>query len=415
MIDEPERITLTQRRKEMTGASKLQRSKLENISNDSDEEQNSSAKKIVVWVIIIVAVSVAAYLGLKTFLDSSKTKSADDQTAQISPTPTLEEQIVAGTVLPDTDAVNALPIASFSVKDQSVGKESTDNFTITKLWVQSYTTFSRVEFTVTSQGTEKYPLTNIVYDAIAQTLTLTLKNIEKDQSLLTYNNNVVISDSVISEVIHNTVDGINESYTIAVSEAKPFALHVIQNENADTLVVLDIQEIDRSISATTPTTESVITTGTTTVLPTVLLPTATLQPTAAGNTSSTETQFAVGNQSLTSTTTDNSVVLKKRVFNDTVSIFTDKFFLSGGYPNVTATYENKVITVTINNVSVDSIVGNGGSGHRDYKALGVRDVASLDVSNSNHVTKYVYTLSKEIPYRLVFDKNEQTFRIEFKH
>jgi len=83
--DFEERATLTQRR-QMSGASKLNRSKLEKLqsihSKVDEEPKDGSTGKVVIWVVAVITLAAAAYFGIKSFLNKPTTNST-------TPTPTV--------------------------------------------------------------------------------------------------------------------------------------------------------------------------------------------------------------------------------------------------------------------------------------------------------------------------------------
>ena len=78
-------------------------------------------------------------------------------------------------------------------------------------------------------------------------------------------------------------------------------------------------------------------------------------------------------------------------------------------------YADNKVTVTIENVSVDAIVGNGGSGSTDFTPQGVRDVSGVSITNNNNKSVYTFTLTREVEYRMFIDEEGGKLRLEFKH
>lgn len=70
------------------------------------------------------------------------------------------------------------------------------------------------------------------------------------------------------------------------------------------------------------------------------------------------------------------------------------------YPTTTAVLDEtaKTITLKVNDIKADNIVGNGGSGSTN---LGSTNAKTVDISNSANVTSFVFSLDKASDFRLV--------------
>ena len=76
------------------------------------------------------------------------------------------------------------------------------------------------------------------------------------------------------------------------------------------------------------------------------------------------------------------------------------------YPKVTATLDEtaKTLTVKVYNLASDAIVGNGGTGSTTFAAP--RNVQSVEISNSNHVTTFVFSMNTATEYKLLKTTND---------
>jgi len=427
-MNEPERITLTQRRKEMSsgksGIAKLQRSKLERISDDMDVERSGGAKSTVAWMIIIIAVSVAAYFGVNNYLDSHTTDTNNENdVVEVVPTatPSSQDKIVSTQILEDTVAINAQPGEAFILEDQKIGEQSDSTFTIESVSVQPYTTFIRYEIEVAPEvattenesdqvASNSYPVAEIVYKESA--ITLNISNINTDNSSFGYEETLSIDDSIIQDILHTVAEGTNEAYLITLQEEKSFILHVIEGKDGqNSKIVLDILELAREDDEVKPTAQV----DDESVSETTSTPVPTVTTVVSG---STETKFSKGAQSLNTGTTGNVATLLGYFFRDHAEenpyVFRYEFRISGDYPNVEANLDENMLTITIKNLARDNITGNGGTGHRD-DFYGAKNIKELNVVNKNNVSTYTFELTKPLEYRLLTHDADNRIYLEIKH
>jgi hypothetical protein len=414
-MDVEEKVTLTQRRA-LSGVDKLDRSKLVGGGEDgalASEGGKGSPAKIVIWVLIIIVLAAAAYLGLRTYLNKGT-----DTTAQTTPTPTVEptadpaDKILAAETLDDTAATGLQADSKFIASDQAVGDASESAYIIKSLLIQPYTTFVRVQYVVQSDGDKPFPQTTAVYASTLKTIDLTMNNVTTDQSQLNVGDVANIPSSVIMSVEHKDGGANKATYSFKLTQDPRFVLHTITStDGSSNMVVLDI----KPAVAASPT-PSVSTTVSLTPTPSGSVST-TPTPTATGSTGLTN-NYSNTDQSISSDVTDNSINLTKYHYGDSTSTFSYYLTLTGGdkpYPNVSAKYESTKITVTINNLKWDGIVGNGGSGSTDFAAKGIRDVKKVTITNSNHISIYTFELSKPIQYKLYIDETSKQLKLDFKH
>ncbi len=406
MPETEERATLTQRRAGVgiehtnNGAAKLQHSKLQSVS-DFDETEGS-AGKVVIWVVIVVVVAAVAYLGLKNFVNND---GGDDQATEQTPTPepTVDplSGLVADALLNDDLALAAPASGDYSVATKSVGNaNSDDTFVLDSVFVQPYTTFTRVEYMFTGDGgTEPVPHVTAEYATADSTVTLTFENISDDQNILTAGNTLNVSDSIVASISHEVAEGSSEVYVVTLSEDSKYFLHTVE-ENDVTKVVLDVQEVE-----VTPT--EVVGTSVTPV------PTATTAPSTGGGLSNV---FSKGNQTITGTATSNSVRITRYNFIDLGSLFTYRLFLGDDmYPNVSSTLDGTTLTIVVSNVASDAIVGNGGSGTTNFNAKGVENINKVDITNASNKSTFVFDLDANYEYRIYINETEKQMVLEVKH
>lgn len=409
-MEQAEKVTLTQRRaasggskiKDL-GSTKLKREKIQDL-NEFDDNSNS-AGKIVIWVVIIVALAVAAYLGLKTYLGDNSSN-GNDVVPTIIPTPSPDpaDTIISSTVLPDDTAPELQKEKSYSNKAQAVGIESENEYTIDKVFIQKYESFTRVQWTLSTESQEVFPLSNAEFDKETGDLMITMDNVVADNSGLDFDQSVDVTESVITKLTHNTVPENQEKYSLSLSQDSKFVLHTIEGA-VDNLVVIDILEPE--VTPTEAPDEAVDVTVT---------PTEEPEPTSAPGGINLSNEFSTGVQKITTNTTADTVTLSKYSYFDGTSFFTYKLILKGGdapYPNVESKLEDSTLKVVISNVAVDAIVGNGGTGSTTFQ--GAIGTTGVDIANSNRKSIYTFNLTGEKEYRTYIDEEEDILYILIKH
>jgi hypothetical protein len=437
MIDDEDRITLTQRRNS-SGAEKLKKSKLETIETFDEEDEGGSPKRIIIWIIIIIALAAAGYFGLKTYLER-----------EIVETPPVEEEveeevdpaedIIGKNILPDSFATNLPTAENFSLEDQKIGEESADGeFELSKLFVQPYESFSRIEFVIanlediettntepteaaSSEDDEQLPFVTAKYEAGANMIKLQVNRVQLVDIALDSNELISVDESNIISIVREAfaTDG-QENFTIRVKPNSKFYLQLFE-DGFQTKLALDIQEnrTDDESNAEITTTPSVSVTTSIAPSPVVtsVVP-STIAPTSSGGVNLSN-EFSTGEQSIKTNTTGNTVGISKYNFFDGTSVFTYRLFLTGSgtqpYPNVSAKLDGSKLTLQISNLSIDGVVGNGGSGSTDFAARGVRTVKSVNIKNSNNVSTYVFDLTKSTQYRIFIEEDNKILRLEIKH
>lgn len=95
--------------------------------------------------------------------------------------------------------------------------------------------------------------------------------------------------------------------------------------------------------------------------------------------------------------------------------YTVKLSSATTFPTATATLDTdaKTLTVVVENLRSDGIVGNGGSGTTDFSAA--KNVTSVDIANAGGKTTFVFKLSKVTDYKIYADKDNQYFKVDIKN
>ncbi|MFQ5493669.1 MAG: hypothetical protein ACE5DX_05940 [Candidatus Dojkabacteria bacterium] len=400
-----EKATLTQRRAISSGAEKLDKSKMKRLGGDN-KEGGGSAAKVVIWVVIVVVLAVAAYFGIRTFLNAGS--NGDTDVAQ-TPTPTVQptidptDLILGPEIFSDSEAAGKQKNKKYSSDDQTVGKASEAAFTVETLDVQQYESFIRVQFGITSDTEDVLiPETTVSLEAETNRLMFKMMNVLESNTELDYEQVAVIPSSIIDTVKHEAQNGTVDSFQITLDQTSTFVLHQL-TESDTNYVVIDVKEV----------TPNVVEGGDT-------MPTPTVEPTEAEEATSSgdAEEYSKTSKSISTGTTGNSVTIDRYNYGDTPGYFNYNLFLtgpSGTFPNISATYSDTKITVVIKNLSNDKIVGNGGSGSTNFASQGVKDVSSVDISNSGNKSTYQFNLTSPTEYLFKIDEDNGIIRFEFKH
>jgi len=419
-----ERATLTQRR-QMSGAAKLSRAKLEPIGVDDGTTKDGSAGKIVVWVVAIVTIAVAAYFGFKSFISkpTTTTKTTPTPTQTVSPTPTLEEQIMTGGVSTND---KALPLtkadSAYNTATQTVGKAGSSDYSIDDVSIQKYVGFTRFIFTINppdSASAEAFPAIVATYSTVANTISIKLNQIGLNTSAFSQKGSAAINTTAISKLTHSEInlETSDETYVIELKSKANYVMFTGAQQ-----VIIDVKDTNALVTPTTAVSATVATTPTTTIkttiTPTIKPTTTTVVPTAVAGATSTE--FSATAQSISSTLTGNSFNfidgfrwgdgIKSTVTGETYAgMFTfEKQMSSTTVPNVDATIEGTKVTVNIrNNVTANRATQVTTFTNSKY-------AEKLESTITDHVLSYVFTLRKESQYRIVFNTEKKVMHIQFK-
>jgi len=426
--DEPnefeERATLTQRR-QMGGASKLNRAKLEPLkatASDGDKEGGTSGR-IVVWVVAVITVAAAAYFGIKSFVNKPATENTTPTVAPtVEPTMSIAEQIMDDTVKADSQASNVKVNSAFVTTNQTVGKASTTaEYTLTDLTVQKYETFTRFNFTLSGAMTtptvtgvvDPFPVITATYDKTNNTITLLFTQMASNVSAFTTADSVAIGTPNIDSLTHDiSVPADQEKYVIELSSQAGYVMQVVTASN---LLIVDVKDIKPVATTVVPTTVAV--TGTVTVSPTVR-PTVTVAVTPASGSS---TEFSKTSQSITSTLSTNTFQLISG-YNYGVTHFTSsngetynnmltyqKQFSGTVYPNVDAQLDGTTLTINIHNYATANMA------KQTVTFPTNPSVTHLEAQVTNHVLTYTLYEVTAKDYRIIFDMDHQVMLLQVRN
>lgn len=103
----------------------------------------------------------------------------------------------------------------------------------------------------------------------------------------------------------------------------------------------------------------------------------------------------------------NTVSINGYSYGTSVEMFTYNIKLANAstYPTTTAVLdeEAKTLTLTIKNIFSDGIVGNGGSGSTE---LGSTNAQTVEISNSDNTSTFVFSLNTPTEFRLAKSTND---------
>ncbi|HRO65564.1 MAG TPA: hypothetical protein PKU78_05060, partial [Candidatus Dojkabacteria bacterium] len=125
-------------------------------------------------------------------------------------------------------------------------------------------------------------------------------------------------------------------------------------------------------------------------------------------------EYSQNEQKIVSSVTDKSVKITKYNYFDSPDRFTYNLILSDGIPNAVASLEGNILTLEVSNLALDGVVGNGGSGSTDLSATDAVHVQKVDISNSDGISKYVFTLDGARDFKLNADEEGGTMILEIK-
>ncbi len=370
----------------------------EPVDTDVDIEEDdikSSPLKSLIWLIAIILLAFLAYWALKTYL-------AGDSNSSVTPTPvpTIEQSssLVATNVLPD-DPVAPFDDDSFWNTDskQIQATSNTIDFTVESVIVQPHTSYVSVIYEL-SGGT----LTDLpqVTAEMLSDISLAVESVANNNSLLTVNQRVDVNLAMVSSLSRISFEEGVDSYLVDLVEEQPFTLYS-KVESGKKYVILDVLS---PMAETTPT------------------PVPSPDPSAGPS----PTPLPAGSQNLnnefgrneqritTSLTTDTARITKYNYF-DAPDRFTYRLLLEDAIPMSSARLEGTTLTLEVSNLAFDGVVGNGGSGNTDLAATGVTHVLGVDITNTNNISRYVFTLDSARDFRLFADEDEKVITLEIKN
>jgi hypothetical protein len=381
----------------------LDRTRLVSNPDASNEYETSkgSPMKSIVWFIVVLLLAFVTYLGLKTYLTSSTD-------SEIEPTvvPTSQQNdasVVSTTILPD-DPIESFDNDTFwntnSKQIQSTSNET--QYVISSIKVQPHVSYISIYYELSGGSVSDFPQ---VTAEMLDDISLVIEDISLNSADIIVGQEIPINSTTVLSLARTSYEEQVDSYLIDLSEKRPFALYS-KVEDGKKLVIMDILNIEDENSTVTPTlTTSTTPKPTTSITPTPL-------PPGAQNLSN---EYSQNEQKIVTSTNDKSVKITKYNYFDSPDRFTYKLLLEEGTPNAVASLSGSTLTLRVSNLALDGVVGNGGSGSTDLSATGVVHVQNVEISNTDGVSTYVFTLDKARDFRLNASEDDSFISLEIKH
>lgn len=361
------------------------------------DEKGSSAK-IVIWVVIVIVLAIAAYLGLKTFLNGPAITTDNTNTANNYVTPVVEfiSKIVLPGTLQDSLADSKQSLAMFNDGSQKIGADSSGTFDLSDIFVQKYESFTRLGIEIGKiAGDGSMPLVTATYNKILNQITIDLVKTTTKLDIPTSREILVGTDTVdsLSRGISDNVG--SERFVIKLSQPTVYLLQVSSSSDSPT-IYLDIKEV---LAVVTPTQAPLTTpSGVITITPSM---TPTITGTSEGDVL--ENAYSKDAQTLQNGITNNSASINRFSYSDGLKEFTYKAEIiagtNGKMPNVTAKLEGTVLTVEVTN-----LVARSATASLDLTNTSVAQ--KLDVVSSGNTRKYTFELKSSKSYRIAYKFND---------
>jgi hypothetical protein len=359
-------------------------------------EAKQSPMKSIVWFLVVIVLALVTYLGLKTYLTDNT-----DETLEPTLTPTsaeVEQNMVSSNVLAD-DPIEPFTNSTYwnqnSKQIQSTSTE--DAFVIENVMVQPHESYISFIYELSGGSVSDFPQ---VTAEMLDDIILTFENISLNSSSIEVEETVAINLGSVSSLTRTEYSEQIDMYLIDLIEKKSFALYS-KVEDDRKLVILDV--LSPANDDVAPTTRS-------TPTPTSGV-SATPLPAGAENYNN---EYSQNEQKIVSSVSGKTVKITKYNYFDSSDMFTYNLVLSDGIPNAVVSLVDNTLTLEVSNLALDGVVGNGGSGSTDLSATGVVHVQKVEISNSDGVSKYVFTLDGARDFRLNADEETDLMTLEIK-
>lgn len=376
----------------------LERTRLVSEPVDVDLEEDgtkSSPLKSFIWFMAVVLLAFLAYWALKTYL-SGESDIADTPT----PVPTVaqSDSLVATNVLPD-DPVAPFDDSSFWNTNSKQIQATTDSadFSVESVLVQPHTSYISLIYELSGGNLTDLPQ---VTAEILSDISLAIENVSTNNSLLAVNQQVDVDSAAVNSLSRISFEEGVDSYLVGLVEEQPFTLYS-KVESGKKYVILDVL-LPIVETTTTPLPSPDPSAG----------PSPTPLPAGAQNLNN---DFSRNEQRITTALSTNTARITKYNYFDATDRFTYKLLLEDAVPTASARLEGTTLTLEVNNLAFDGVVGNGGSGSTDLAATGVAHVLNVDISNTDGVSRYVFTLDSARDFRLLGSEDEKSITLEIRN
>lgn len=364
-----------------------------------DPEEKGSSAKIVIWVIIVIVLAIAAYLGLKSFLNGpATTDNGVKPTTYVTP---VEQEYISTIVdqsnKKDVDADSKASFALFTQGAQNMGADSDTTFDLTNVSVQKYETFTRVALSINKlTGSGNLPLINASYDKTTNEISL---NVLKTTTTLDIpeNKEILVNTLTVDSLTRVTTDNTMEKFLVKLSEPTVYLLQVSSSTDSPT-IYLDIKEVTPSL---TPTSSITMTPSITPSITSSVTTTPT--PTALPGGEVFENAYSKDAQILNNGLTTNTASFNGYYYFDGPSEFTYKAQINPGtngkLPSVSAKLDGLTLTVEVTN-----LLSREASATINFTS--VSGIQKMDVVSTGNKRTYTFTLTSSKEYRIAYKLND---------
>jgi hypothetical protein len=363
---------------------------------DVTNEVKPSPMKSVVWFLVVIVLALVTYLGLKTYLTDNT-----DETIEPTLTPTsaeVEQNMVSSNVLADDPIEPFTNSTYWNQNSKQIQSTSTEEaFVIENVMVQPHESYISFIYELSGGSVSDFPQ---VTAEMLDDIILTFENISLNSSSIEVEETVSINLGSVLSLTRTEYSEQIDMYLIDLVEKKSFALYS-KVEDDRKLVILDVLS---------PANDDVVPTTQSTPTPTSGV-SATPLPAGAENYNN---EYSQNEQKIVSSVSGKTVKITKYNYFDSSDMFTYNLVLSDGIPNAVASLDGNILTLEVSNLALDGVVGNGGSGSTDLSATGVVHVQKVEISNSDGVSKYVFTLDGARDFRLNADEETDLMTLEIK-
>jgi len=379
----------------------LERTRL--VSDPDDKvpvAKSPSPLKSVIWFLVIIVLAFLTYWGLKTYLTDSDNSDEIIEPTTV-PTVATEDSVVSLSTLPDNPARPFDDTTFWNTSSKQIQSTATNvKYEINSIHIQPYESYLSIVYEVSGGSFSDFPQ---VTAEMLSDISLVFENIEANNSRLGVSEEVAVNSNSVNSFTRISFEEEVDSYLVGLLSKQPFALYS-KVESEKKYIILDVIEPDDVETTVQPT-------GMTTPKPTVSV-TATPMPPGSQNLTN---EFGRNEQKIVTSTTGNTVKITKYNYFDASDKFTYNLVLEGGVPNATVALSGTDLTLKVSNLERDGVVGNGGSGSTDLAATGVTHVQSVEISNTNGESSYVFKLDAARDFRLVVDESTNTLVLEIRN
>jgi hypothetical protein len=312
------------------------------------EKTSGSGAKIVIWVVIVIVLAIAAYLGLKSVLNGPVNDNDDNDNITVTVAPVVDfiSQIVKDRVLSDDEADLKQSFTLFNNSSQEIGIDSTGTFAISDIFVQKYTSFTRLGVQVSIlTGEDSLPKVTSTYDQDVNEITLKFPSTVTELDI-PFDTEITVGTENVDSIIRVDTDNSGfEEFLIKLNAPTTYILQV-SSESDTPIVYLDIKENDVLPTPVYTIIVSPEVSSAVTPKPTAGLST-TPAVTSAGDVL--ENLYSKNAQELHNGLTTNTASFNRFQYFDTSLEFTWKAEIltgtGGKMPSVSASIDGNVVTV----------------------------------------------------------------------